>query len=410
MNSIRICFFLCVLGYLTPQAMRGDDWCQWRGPRANGISMEKDWRPQALVAPNIHWRINVGEGHSAATVRGNRVFILGSERIGADDKKKFHEVIYCLKADTGDLVWKYSYATKERAWPGPAASAVIEDSLLYAVGREGDLYCLNSETGEVKWHCNLISAGLTENHIYGFAGSPVIFDDLLILNAGESGIAIDKRTGLVVWSSRPVSAGLATPVLFSHAGQQLVAISSNEKTHIVEARTGRVVCTHPWTGERDPLIWEQNLFLICLKGSTLLHVQADSYQVVWQNRNKCASFQDWIEIDGYAYGMGMIKKDHVLQVINLRNGRICWTRNLPEWGSLIAADNKLIILEGKGDVVVAAADTSGYRELARALVFKSKAPVDKKQPMTSCWTNPVLANKRLYVRNTQGDLVSLDMN
>ena len=35
----------------------------------------------------------------------------------------------------------------------------------------------------------------------GFAGSPLVQGDLLILNLGEAGTAVDKRSGKVVWSS-----------------------------------------------------------------------------------------------------------------------------------------------------------------------------------------------------------------
>lgn len=408
-KRVRMCWVVSLFFYLVPIPAGAEDWIKWRGPHANGISMESEWDPYALASPRILWQINVGEGHSQATVQGDRIYTMGSERIDSDGSKRYYEVIYSLDTTTGAVIWKYSYPTKERTWPGPAASVVVDDSLLYSIGREGDLYCLVAENGKVKWQRNLVSESLAENHMYGFAGSPVVVDDLVILNAGQSGIAFEKKTGAGVWRSEPVSGGIATPVLFTRPGKQQVAISSGDNTYIVEARTGKVLWTHPWAIERDPLIWEQNLFLIGLKGSTLLKMNTDTCNVLWQNRNKCSSFQSWVEIDGYAYGMGMIKKDHVLQCIDLRNGDIRWLQTMPEWGSLIAADKKLIILDGKGDVIIVEADANGYREISRAHIFKNDTPVDKLQQQVTCWTNPVLSNKRLYVRNTRGDLVSIEM-
>ena len=47
------------------------DWPRWRGPNGDGISMEKDWNPEALAGgPKILWKVDVGAGYS------NVVYIL----------------------------------------------------------------------------------------------------------------------------------------------------------------------------------------------------------------------------------------------------------------------------------------------------------------------------------------------
>jgi hypothetical protein len=63
-------------------------------------------------------------------------------------------------------------------------------------------------------------------------------------------------------------------------------------------------------------------------------------------------------------------------------------------GSLIASDNKLIILSERGELVIADANPQGFKELSRTQILGGK-----------CWSAPALANGRIYARNATGDLV-----
>jgi len=79
----------------------------------------------------------------------------------------------------------------------------------------------------------------------------------------------------------------------------------------------------------------------------------------------------------------------------------CLRRHRPHLrlhGAVMAADDKLIIMGDKGELVVAKASTAGFNPLARAQVLGGK-----------CWTTPVLANGKIYCRNAKGDLVCLDV-
>ena len=67
-------------------------------------------------------------------------------------------------------------------------------------------------------------------------------------------------------------------------------------------------------------------------------------------------------------------------------------------GSQIAAGGKLILFTHKGDLLVADASPAGFKQRAKAKVLGGL-----------CWTAPALANGRIYVRNTAGELVCLDV-
>ncbi|MGA2619960.1 MAG: hypothetical protein ABSF26_20280 [Thermoguttaceae bacterium] len=65
---------------------------------------------------------------------------------------------------------------------------------------------------------------------------------------------------------------------------------------------------------------------------------------------------------------------------------------------LMAADGKLIIMDERGELVLAEASPKAYKEMARAKVLDGQ-----------CWTCPVLCGGRIYCRNFGGDIVCLDV-
>ena len=67
------------------------------------------------------------------------------------------------------------------------------------------------------------------------------------------------------------------------------------------------------------------------------------------------------------------------------------------FGSLIAADGKLVVLIDRGRLLLVRATSEKYDELAR-----TESGLER-----LCWTPPVLANGILYCRNDKGRLVAI---
>ena len=83
---------------------------------------------------------------------------------------------------------------------------------------------------------------------------------------------------------------------------------------------------------------------------------------------------------------------------------------MEDWGALTAANGKLIILEGDGNLIIAEASPGGYKEISRAKLFKMEDwRAHRDDNINVCWTDPILSNGRIYCRNTYGDLVCVDM-
>ena len=83
----------------------------------------------------------------------------------------------------------------------------------------------------------------------------------------------------------------------------------------------------------------------------------------------------------------------------MANGKMKWEeKSFGGFGALQAIGQKLLIISNQGELVVADTNPDEFTEVSRAQVTGPK-----------CWTTPVLANGRVYCRNSRGDLVCLDL-
>ena len=377
------------------------DWPRWRGPRADGISVESDWDPAALTeGPRVLWRTNVGLGYSGVAVRADRLYTMGNTK-GQDS-------VTCLDAGTGRQIWSYSYRARSMQYPGPRATPTIDGTLLYTLSSDGQLICLTADRGAVQWRRNIVADFGARPPNWGFAGSVVVEGDLVLVNAGPAGLALDKRSGKLAWSSGAGTGGYATPVLYTRNGKRYAAIFGRRALYGVDALTGMQTWSYPWVTDNDvnaadPLVFDDRVFISSNygAGSALIDLSGRQPKLLWKNPSMNSHFSSFVLIDGYIYGNDGFagRRNGVFRCLDAGTGREIWSESLG-FGSLIAADGKLILLTERGDLYIAEATPSGYREISRGRSILS----------SSCWTPPVLCDGRIYLRNHRGELVCLDVS
>lgn len=394
---------LLLASVLIGSSIRAEDWPRFRGASADGISKEKNWlgawpggQPKSL------WKKNVGTGFASMTVSGGKLFTTGHS--GKEDR------VYCLDAVTGAEAWSFAYAQSldpKYYEGGPSATPTVDGGRVYVLGKQGDAICLDAATGKPVWSHNLHKEHGAELPDWGFASSAHIEGDLVIFNAGLSGIALRKDTGEKVWTSGKEASGYATPVPIMNDGKRALALFGAKQVFAVEPRTGKVLWQFPWVTDydvnaADPVVSGDLLFLSSGygKGGGVIRFGQGKALQVWFNTEVRAHFSSPVVIGGHVYGVDAQggDRDSKLKCLDLKTGKVVWQSPAASTGSLIAADGKLIWLTGAGELVVVEATPAGYRELARAQVTGGK-----------CWTSPVLANGKVYVRNAKGDVVCVDV-
>ncbi|MCJ7679881.1 MAG: hypothetical protein MUP70_04065, partial [Candidatus Aminicenantes bacterium] len=114
-NFTLICLFIGLL-FISLSILRAEDWPCWRGVNSNGISRETGWNPESLLnGDNVLWTVNVGQGHSAVSIKDGRLYTQGSRVITSDGKDIFEESVHCLNALSGKELWSFTYPSEEMA-------------------------------------------------------------------------------------------------------------------------------------------------------------------------------------------------------------------------------------------------------------------------------------------------------
>jgi len=374
-------------------------WPNWRGPDHNGISLEKGWLSAwPTNGPRRLWEVELGPGHADPAVCGGRVYVMG--RTGKQD------IIFCLNADTGETVWKYAYEAAASAYGGgPRATPAVDGKVVYTLSADGQIFCLDTASGQVVWNKNIQKELNLPMPRHNFSTSPVIEGDLVLLNLGASGLALDKKTGNVVWRSDGPSS-YSSPVPFTLEGKRCMALSASTQLVIVALANGQKIASY----ERktldnancaDPVVVGDAIFVTSgyNVGSALIGVRGDSATVLWKKAYGCV-YASPVLVGDYLYMLiesGWQKAD--LVCVSVKDGSVKWTQKNVGSGGLMVADGKLIVLSRGGDLIVVEASPAACTEIARAKVFATGA----------CWNGPVLCGGCIFVRNEKGTLVCLDV-
>jgi len=370
------------------------DWPHWRGPDHNGISRETGWFQSGTPLATA-WEAQVGKGYSAVAVVGKRLVTVGN--------RDNQDVIVCLDARSGAPLWEYSYPCGAGSYPGPRATPAIQDKKVYMMSREGTVVCVNLEDGKEVWSRPVAREMKAASPGWGFSGSPRLHGNLLLLNIGEHGVALNKTTGATVWSSGSGKSGYSTPVVATVNKREILAIFSAPGLIGVDLKSGEALWKHPWktahdVNAADPII-HQNQALISSgygTGGALLNIAGPAPEVVWNNKQLRSHFGTPVLWQNHVYGFDGNTGGGTLKCIEWETGAVKWSYAGFGFGSLMLADGKLIIQSERGELAIAEASPAAYQELAKRSILQG-----------TCWTVPVLANGLIYCRNDAGKLLAL---
>ncbi|MBM3458537.1 MAG: alcohol dehydrogenase, partial [Armatimonadetes bacterium] len=159
---------LAGLGVALACPVAAADWPHFRGPQHNGISAETQWDSRwGVGGPRKLWTAQVGEGYSGVAVAGGRAYTIGNR--GNQD------TLYCLNAETGQVIWRYSYGCGSGGdYGGPRATPAVEDGLVFGMSRDALAYAVNAGSGKAVWTRDLRRETGSESPRWGFAGSALV--------------------------------------------------------------------------------------------------------------------------------------------------------------------------------------------------------------------------------------------
>jgi outer membrane protein assembly factor BamB len=381
----------------------GPAWPIFRGPDRNGITAETGWKADLVGGSSKQlWKASVGFGFSSLAVAGGRAFTMGN----AGDT----DTVFCFDAETGKEVWKHSYACprdpKYYDEGGTSATPTIDGSRVYTISKSGHLFCLDAATGKEIWKRSVQQDPGAKPPEWGFAGSPFVDGKRLILNVGAAGLCLDKETGATIWQSANTPPGYSTPVPFEMGGKRGIALFVQKSVVAVDPVSGKPLWDFPWKTSydaniADPIVSGNEVFISSGYGTgcALLRVEGGKASEVWRNKSMRNHFSSCVLWQGSLYGVDNdTGKKNEIKCLDWKTGEVRWAQAGLGCGSLIVADGKLVILGEKGELVVAEASPSAWKELGRAQILSGR-----------CWSHPVLVGGRLYARSGKGDVVCVDL-
>jgi outer membrane protein assembly factor BamB len=161
------------------------DWPQWLGPNRDGSSAEivKSWKG----ALNVLWKAPVAAGHGGPVVSNGVVYL---HCAGAS---KFEEALCAFDAVTGELKWQSPYVRRNEFFEFgncPRATPTVMDGKVYTFGVTGVLSCFNADKGKLLWQVDAAKAYDAPPPAFGFSCSPIVVDELVLINVGATGASI----------------------------------------------------------------------------------------------------------------------------------------------------------------------------------------------------------------------------
>ena len=394
------------------------DWPDWRGVNRDGKWHEKGILQRfdtELISPK--WSVPVSSGYSGPTVSDHKVYVTDRTNMPAQER------VHCFNANSGELVWSYSYDCVYYGvgYPaGPRASVVIDEDRAYSLGTMGNLFCFDKASGNVLWQRDLNKDYEIRMPIWGIAGAPLIVDDKLILNIGginNAGvIALDKHTGKETWRNLEDDASYSAPILIKQAGQPVVVIWTGQNVVGMNPENGSVYWTEEFSQHKmviniaTPVIENNYLFVSSFyDGSMLLKLDEKQLSVsrVWRRQGKSERNTDALHscistpvIQGdYIYGVDSYGE---LRCLNLKTGDRIWEDltavNKARWGNIHFTQNKdlFYMFNEHGELAIAKLSERGYDEISRAKLIE---PTNEQLNRGVTWAHPAFAYKHIFIRS-----------
>jgi outer membrane protein assembly factor BamB len=377
------------------------DWPQFLGPLRNGVSAEtglvQTWPTEG---PPRLWEKPIGAGFSGPVVAGKRLILF--HRLGNE------AVVSCLDAASGQESWSFKYPTDYHDDfgfdEGPRSTPLVADNRVYTFGAEGRLSCLDLQTGRKVWDRSVNSEYQVRKGYFGVATSPLLEGKLLLVNVGgkDAGIvAFDRDNGREVWRATNHEASYSSPVAATLDGTRYAIFLTREGIVLLDPMTGEVRQSRRWRSRLSasvnaatPIVADGSVFFSACYGvgAVLLRVHRGDFQEVWKNDESMSNhYGTCVHHNGHLYGFdGRQEEGARLRCVELKTGKVRWTRERFGCGSMVLADGNLIILSEDGDLILVEATPDSYKEKARAPLLTKP-----------CRSPMALANGRLYARDSK---------
>jgi outer membrane protein assembly factor BamB len=259
-----------IVFFLAWALVASDDWPQFRGPNAAGVSGATNLPVSFGPDENVLWKAPVPLGNSSPVVAGDRVYLTGFDQ----DRL----LTMALDRHTGRVLWRQAAPRLrkqviERPANGPASASPVSDGRnVYVFFQDFGLLAYGPDGQEI-WRLPL---GPFTNP-FGHGASPVLAGNTLLMNidqdVGSFLLAVEKDSGHVLWrTERPIAQrGYATPVLCRGSDGDQVIVAGSYRLSAYDIRSGRElwwIRRLPWQVKPTPVVAGEHIYFVTYSGES----------------------------------------------------------------------------------------------------------------------------------------------
>lgn len=397
---------------LMTSTTHADNWPAWRGPKGDGVCVERNLPLTWSATQNVRWKVALPEaGNSTPIIWEERVFLTQSL-----DGGKRRAVIAFDRKD-GKKLWQREVhcefvETSHKQNPPCSASPVTDGHAVYAHFASAGVIAHDLD-GKQLWHRDL---GPVKSR-WGNGSSPILYKDLVIVFHGPGEpktflIALDKRTGKTIWQTdetaidSPVFGSWSTPIVVKVGGRdELVMPLPGDKVggdgafKGYDPNTGKELWMCKGLGTEiyampTPSVAGDLIVGISGHNGPLLAVRPGgtgdvtdthrAWRVAGKNPQRVGSA---VFHDGRLF---LADAPGFVECLDTKTGEPIWKERVDGnlWGSMLSADGKLYVTSLEGETFVLAAGGK-FELLARNKIGE---PI---------YAAPAVSNGEIFLRSYQ---------
>jgi hypothetical protein len=343
----------------------------------------------------------------------------------------------CFDLKNGKELWKFSYdAALNVPYPGSRSVPIVDDQHVYSVGPNGDLYCINIQTGKPVWNKNVwTDFGGERLPMWAISQSPLIYGNMLIVasQAPQAGVvAYNKINGSIVWKTANLgNETYVSPKVVKISGEDHLAMVTSSASRFRSqnpTEMGIVTGLDPRTGKTlwQYSNWRCQISVPCVvdAGNNKLLITggyelgATMIQVTKKQDGTFGTSEIFTTEDfgdqtkppllhnGYFYAMYRTNNKRDGLVCMDMNGKIMWkTGRDPNFdrGSMILADGLILATDGLQTLHLIEPDPTAFKPISKAAVLREGGvPTEGMSALggsTQNWAPIALSDGKLLIRD-----------
>ncbi len=403
-----------------------ETWPRFRGNDFDNISkspvkLKEKFGP---AGADIRWSLELGEGHSGATIYKGLVYLLDY------NEKEKADLLRCFSLADGKELWKRGYNVNIKRNHGMSRTIpAITEKYILTMGPRCQVMCLDRLTGNFRWGIDVTKDYMTEIPFWYTGQCPMIDNDVAIIATGGKAlmIGVSCETGAKLWevpnpdgwkmshsSIMPFTFGGRKMYVYSAIGG-LIGVAADG------ADVGKVLWKTPaWNHSvvaPSPVCMpDGKIFMTAGYGAGAMMLQLkenggnftiDVLQEYLPRFGLACEQQTPVYWQGHLFGV--LPKD----AGSLRNQFVCvdpsdakkmvWTSGQTArfgLGPFMIADNKFYILDDDGTLTIIKPSTSKYIQLDQVKVIKDGS---------DAWAPIAIADGYMLLRDSK-TMVCINMN